>query len=687
MTESVATSTLPAMNGVGTGGLPCPDQVPGRNPHFVNHEKELKAATDRINSGTGNQVLVLTGTPPGTGKTATAIELSHRVAEQYPDGRLFYRLSDVDQSGLEAEVLRHFLVTLGVAPQQVPERREARSAMFRSLTARRRLLVFLDGAVSASQVRTLLPGDGESLVLVTERQSLATLGVDTPVTVITLSPLASSAARELLVRLVDEERVAAEPDAVDEIIELCGRLPVALCVAGAMVGGSRVRRFATMLERLTDERRRLDTLSRNEDLAVNAAFGAAYGLLGAPAQRCYRALGLRPRSDEIALDALVAALDMPRYEVAEAVEDLTNARLVEELAGDRILVRDLIALHAEGLDGRRGTDRDADSLRLLEFYFGRCVAADELVAPRRPWRGVLFPELRPRGRFADAASARAWLRTERANLMAAVEYAADLGDHARVVRFCVLLWPGYEKEKDVPALLAVHQHGVTSAERLGDPAIRSLMHTQLGFGYSWLRDPQSLAQAVKELAVAVRFGQDAGNRELEATALEGLGLAQLASGDIDAARQSLRRNFQLAEEIRDPRRIALARLHLAKVEAAERALALLAEAETEFAKQPDRERENLAKVLTWRGKKLVESRSWAAAARDLTAARQTMSAAHRRFDEAEILEALGDLEVGRGALDEAAQRYREALAIYRELGLTARVGAVQDEINRLTGES
>ena len=653
-----------------------PDQIQGRNPNFVNQDDVLKRAGEAARSGSGIRVLVFGGIA-GTGKTAAAVEFSFRVVDDYPDGRLFGRLSSsLDREGAEAGVLGDFLYALGVPRQDVPDRLDARRAQFQALTAGRRLQVVLDGAMSASQVRTLLPGDGDSLVLVTEGRPLSTLKVDTPVTFLELSPFTEVAARELLGRLVGAERVAAEPGEVDEVVRLCGRLPIALCVVGAMMSRSAGRTFAATAERLRDERRRLATLSRDADLSVSAAFTSAYRLLGETARLCYRGLGLRPRSGRIGADALAAALDLPEYDVADGLAELADARLVDEVA-DRFEVRELVQLHAEQLDTRPAAEREAESRRLADFYHRAVVDAGTRVAPARPWRAALFPDLDPPVAFRDADVALAWLRAERTNVLAAVRFLFDAGEFERVVQWCVLLWPFYEKDKCLEDLFATHRHGVLAAWRLSNARVESLLRSQVGFAHYWLRD---VGAAVTEFERAVSL---AGDVTLEATALEGLGLAELARGNVPKARETLRRNLELAVTIADARRTALAKLHLAKAEPPETALPLLADADATFAEQPVDETENRAKVATWRGRKLVELHSWTSAEESLLPALAVMSTRGRRFDQAEILVTLGDAAAGRTNREEALRHYQEALVIYEDLCFTTPATEVQTKITTL----
>ncbi|WP_410655765.1 tetratricopeptide repeat protein [Amycolatopsis sp. lyj-112] len=654
-----------------------PDQIPGKNHNHVNQDLTLERGMAVVRGGDGNQIVVFSGTP-GVGKTATAIELSHRARAFFPEGRLFARLSGgLEQPGTEAEVLKDFLLAFRERPEDIPDRLDARRARFQTLTAGRRLQVFLDGATSASQVRTLLPGVGPSLVIVTEGRPLSTLMVDNPVTFLELAPLEDDAAVELFSRLIGEDRVAAERAEVDEIIKLCGHLPIALCVVGAMITRSRRATVASMATRLGDERRRVTRLSLDDDLSVTSVFNAAYRLLGDSAQVCYRALGLRPRSGEIGIPALAAALEMPDYEVLDAMTELADARLVDELEDDRYVVRELVALHAEQLEDRQGSERSAETARLLDFYRQGAIDADAMIAPLRPWRQSLFPELIAGQGHDTPDRARQWLRAERANLRAVVEYAHELDRQDLLAQWCVLLWPFYEKEKFLDDLFATHR---LALRKVTAPQTRSLLHTQVGYAHYWLRE---LTDAAGEFERAVALACEVGSPELEATASEGLGLVKLAQGRLDEARTLLVRSLELAKDTGDVRRIALAELHLAKTEAPSRALELLEHAEAVFVGLDADEAENEAKVLTWRGRKLIELGDYGTARDLLRRALDTMATRGRRFDEAEALTALGAAASGAGETRQAIEHYQEALVIYEGLRFTGPAEAVRAELTAL----
>jgi tetratricopeptide (TPR) repeat protein len=642
-----------------------PDHIQGQNPNYVNHDQELAAARAAYERAEGNLVVVFCGVA-GSGKTATARELAFRMKDLFPDGRLLAPLDGAfEQDGAEAEILRSFLMEFGVAPESIPDRLQALRVRYQRLTAGKQLLLLVDGATRASQVRTMLPGDGRSLILVTGRR-IEDIAVDTPAELFELSPLTDEAATDLLTRVLGPDRVAAERDKTAELIELCGNLPIALCVVASMLGRTRNRTVASTVERLRDERRRLVALSPATDLSVAGAFTAAYRQLGDSAQRCYLALGIAPRTGRVGAEALAEALRQPFYDVAEGLADLQASSFIEEAGEDRYTVSDLVALHAASLDERPDEDKAAETERLVAFYYQRSYDADELVAPGRSWRRTLFPALRSRGGLADRAAAVAWLEEERATLTKMVKYAYEQGDLERVGSWCVLLWPFYESGKHLGDLFATHELGVEAAEALAHTDVESLLRTQLAFGHYWARE---LDRAAELFSSAVDRAQRAGSRELEATALEGLGLTRLEQR-VPEALDALRRNMKLAEEIGRERRIALARLHLAKAESPEIALRLLALAREHFAEAG--EPVNCAKCDTVRGKHLLASDRVEEAIAVLGEAVEVMAGERRRFDQAEALVPLGDAYLASDRRADAEASWREALACYEDLGFTAR---------------
>lgn len=563
--------------------------------HFANHQRLRQEILDFATSAAATQpkIAVLTG-PPGIGKTSLALRTAHDLPE--PEIRLYARLdTDPEAPGAAAETLGRFLLDLGMDPAAVPDRISARANAFRARTAGRRVLLIIDGAATAAQVRALLPADG--LVLVTESRPLA---IDARS--FALPPLDADAARTLL--------AGTEPDHVEEIIELAQGNPLVLRIAAALPAGT----------------------PPGTDLLTTA-----YRTLSAPAQRCYRTLALPGTSAEISTDAL----GLP-------VDELVAAHLVERLSETRIHTSELVRNHARAIES---PDPGA-AARLREHYFTRTASAYR-AANRWPQAEPWFtcpPGTEP----VDLA----WLDAERGNIRAALEHAAAVGHHELVATWCVLLWPYYEHGKHTADLLTTHQLGLNTA----NPALRSLLLTRIGFGHLFNGDTE---QAIAACDQARDLATDP---KLEATALEALGLALLADDQEDRARPVLRRNLGLARHLAEPRRIALACLHDAKVERPETALPLLAEAASAFADDPV----NLAKTHLWRGRKLTDNGDLADARTALDLAIAELTAQRRPFDRAEALAARGDLNTAAGQPGEARDDYAQARAVFEEWGFSRR---------------
>src|SRR5205823_6947167 len=281
---------------------PIPRQLPSAMPTFAGRGTEL-ASLDKILAGAGQHglpaaavILAVSGTA-GVGKTALAVNWAHRVAAQFPDGQLYVNLRGFDPSRPmldQAEAVRGFLDAFGVPVKRIPASLPAQAGLYRSLLAGKRVLVVLDNARDAEQVRPLLPGAPGCLALVTSRNQLTSLVAAEGAHPLTVDLLSTAEAGELLARRLGPERVAAERRAVDEIIARCARLPLALAVAAARAATAPGLPLAALAAELRDHTR-LDTLAAGDAVAdVRAVLSLSYTALGADAARLFRLLGLPP---------------------------------------------------------------------------------------------------------------------------------------------------------------------------------------------------------------------------------------------------------------------------------------------------------------------------------------------------------------------------------------------------------
>src|SRR6266540_2917557 len=310
-----------------------PAQLPPAGVELVGRDKEIGAVLGRLPAGTGAArswvapVCVITGMA-GAGKTVLAVHVAQRLREAYPDGQLYADLRGLDaQPADSAEILARFLQALGVPAGCVPDAIEERLALYRSRVADRRILVVLDDASSAVQVRPLLPSGAGCAAIVTCRTRLSCVeGADT----VELDLFGVDEAVALLGRLAGEERIAAEPQASRSIAQSCGCLPLAVGIAGARLAARQHWPPSRLARRLSDERRRLDELSHDGMDVRTALLRGAHSLPPGAAQ-AWRLLA-RLDVPGFAPWTVAALLDVPAEMAEELVDALVDARLLEVVA-------------------------------------------------------------------------------------------------------------------------------------------------------------------------------------------------------------------------------------------------------------------------------------------------------------------------------------------------------------------
>jgi hypothetical protein len=283
---------------------PVPRQLPAHAPHFVGRDDELAELTRLLDTAVPGwdpiAVLAIDGTA-GVGKTALALRWANQVAQRFPDGQLYVNLRGFDPSGAPmtpAEAVRGFLDTFGVPADRIPAGAEAQGRLYRSLLAGKRMLVVLDNARDASQIRPLLPGPGSCMVLVTSRRRLADLEEAVPLTLETLPP---RQAEELVARL--DPASSQEPEAVGELVQRCGGLPLAIRILAARLRHHPSWTVADLVAALEEARDELEEIQAGSR-TVTAAFELSYQDLPADQQRMFRGLGTHPGPD---IDARAAA--------------------------------------------------------------------------------------------------------------------------------------------------------------------------------------------------------------------------------------------------------------------------------------------------------------------------------------------------------------------------------------------
>ena len=501
-------------------------------PDFTGRADELEALLAVVEKAPAHAPTVVTiDGMAGAGKTSFAVHAAHRLAERFPDGQVFVDLHGFtpgrDPVG-PAEALSTLLTAFGLPGDQIPIEVVARSAAWRVQAAGRRLLVLLDNAANTAQIRPLLPGAGGCLVLVTSR---ARLGLDGA----THLPVALPSEAEALTmvgRLLGEDRIAQEPTEVAELIEACGRLPLAIRIAATRLNNRPHWTVGYLLARLRSEERRLGELAV-DDRSVEAAVGLSYRGLGQDQQRLFRLLGVHPGADFDAYAA--AALAGVPLESAEAhLEDLLDARLLLQRQLGRYTFHDLLRSYAHAAARADPEPRPAEAVhRLLDYYLHTADKAAYLIQPGRLWVELKLeytpPEAPPLG---DRAEAMAWFGQERRNLLAVARHAADHGLdlHAsnlpRAIAMYLLLSGHIQDEA------ALLEAGVDAARRLGDPGaeMRTLFTMVIPLWHIG-RFRDALDRASQALAIAT----DLGDRHGEAVGLSRIGMLYNELGQYEQA--------------------------------------------------------------------------------------------------------------------------------------------------------
>ncbi|MFD8288244.1 BTAD domain-containing putative transcriptional regulator [Streptomyces lavendulae] len=533
-----------------------PELLPRPPRGFTGRGPELAELTRAAGAG-GAAVRLVTG-PAGVGKTAFAVHWAHQRRADFPDGRLFADLrgfSDAQPPETGA-VLREFLLALGVAPELVPETADARGALFRSLTAGRRLLLVLDDARSSAQVRPLLPGGDHCTTLVTSRNRLGGLVASDAARPLPLGHLPPADARDLLAGVLGAPRVDAEPEAAARLAALCDGLPLALRVTAARLAERPQWGLGAMVGELADEQGRLAALDV-EDTGVSAALHLTVRQLPGSAARMFRALGLHTAGDLDRFAAGALAGTSPAQASAD-LDRLAAAHLIAEPVPGRWSFHDLVRLYAREL-----APRDPEGLRrLLDHYLYTGLAADAAAEPgSQPCFALPSGFRRPAAirEFEDRRAALAWYEAERPALEGAVAAAAALGLHDRAWRLALVPWPlvlwrigdGW-----VPLLEA----GLRAAEHEGDPDAQSRTRALLGWV---LHEEGRDAEALVHLERAPLLAARAGDGISEAIAYVNLAAVLDSTGRRERAGELMSRAVALAERTGHPSTRVLTLRHLA----------------------------------------------------------------------------------------------------------------------------
>ncbi len=485
-----------------------PRQLPAPSAHFVGRAREARHLGDQLATMTGSPLIAIGGTA-GIGKTALAVYWGHRNAERFPDGQLYVNLRGFDPNGTPVPpmtALRGFLIALGLLARDVPADPDEQIALYRSQLAGRRMLLVLDNARDAEQVRPLLPGAPGCLVLVTSRDQLPGLVALDGAVPLTLDLLTQDEARDLLTRRLGKDRVAREQAVVDELIERCAGLPLALNIAAAHAALHPNRPLAEFVEELRDTHRRLDALTTGEDTSdVRVVFSWSYRTLTADAARVFRLFGLHPGPD-IGLLATAALVGLDTESTRRVMDELTRAHLILEHSPGRYTQHDLLRAYATDQARAQDTaaDRRAALRRLIEFYLHTAVNTEQLLNPRAvPIQlSPVAPGVHPHA-LPDERAALAWLDAEYPNLVAAQQAAVGCDLHSLVWQLASSMTTTQVRRGHRHDNVTVWRAGLEASAHLPDPSARMLALRRLGMALAELgRHDEGIAYLHQALALA-----------------------------------------------------------------------------------------------------------------------------------------------------------------------------------------
>ncbi|MFI0967870.1 AfsR/SARP family transcriptional regulator [Streptomyces sp. NPDC021080] len=504
-----------------------PRQLPRAPRRFVGRNAELRQLDA---SQLAAERLALIVGPAGAGKTALALHWAHRIAGNFPDGQLF-----LDMRGFDAaepmtteEALPLLLQGLGSAPRDIPLGLEAQIALYRTLLAERQVLIVLDDVADASVVRRLLPASSESLTVVTSRHKLSGLVTLDGAHRVLCDLLDSGEALELLGAAVGPQ-VVADPEAAARLVELCDRLPLALCVAGSWIG-DRPGSIRTYVKELA-ERGRLARLhvEGEESVAVRGALDLSYGTLPGEAKRVFRSLGLVPGTGRsVGAVAAGAGLDGTRTAdllgLAQRVHLLRNSEdgrpawhdLVHEYARERAFAEDGEAERGKAVD------------RLLDHYLQSVVNAAAACGMYVPYsRPAAVDGSTPRV-FRAQEEAVDWFDGEWDDIAAVIGHAAEQGPVRYTWQLVDALQDLFHHRRPLSDWIRLARLARRAAERVGDTLGQATACISMG-NARWRNG--DLREALGEYETGELLARRAGWLYGEAKCLQGKGVTLKLLGE------------------------------------------------------------------------------------------------------------------------------------------------------------
>lgn len=532
--------------------------LPRDTTAFTDRSAELELLVSSVRASQENEealpVHVIDGMP-GVGKTTFAVHAGHVLSERFPDGQLFVNLNGhtTGRSPVQAtEALASLLTAAGVPTQQIPVGddvsaiTEARAAMWRSRLAGKKALLILDNAASYRQLEPLLPGGSGCLVLVTSRKRLA---VHEEV-VLPVEALPPDHAVDLFVRLSGRSADTLDRDALQELVRLCGYLPLGVSLLAARLRHHPSWSAEDLRERLLAARDRLGELRAGEH-GVAATFDLSYRDLVPERQRFFQSLGFYPGTD---LDAYVgAALGAVSLAVArQQLDALYDAHLIDEHPGSRYRLHDLLRDYARGLaDEGDSMDHVQAVQRVCTYYLAALAAANEHIVrdgaggPPPPPNGTSQVETPP---MESRTAALGWLENERPNVLACIREANGLALHDLVIRLAAAMAPFLRQAGPWDQAVGLHRTAAQAARHTGDQRALAGALTELGVVRRFMAAYPEATEALNE---AVTQYEAVGDRRGKADALNQVGIVWYLTADNDAGARAQTEALALYRQLGD----------------------------------------------------------------------------------------------------------------------------------------
>lgn len=647
---------------------PTPRQLPISPVDLIGREGQLDRMAETLAGRTPgrSRLAVLTGMP-GVGKTFLAVRAAALAGESFPDGILYADLGGFSpgEPARHGALLARFLNDLGVRP--TTPTMDGMVSAFRTALADRAVLLILDNARDEEHVRPLLPGMGASAAIVTSRRQLHGLAIREHAELVDLTPLDPLDSIELLRARLGEERMRTAVPFIDDLVEHCGGLPLALGIMAARIAERPSQALAGMVRQLRQESTRLRSLDMgSESQSVRLQLETSYKLLPTPAAKLLRQLTVHP-GPTVSWAALRALNPDDIVGVNDAIDELTRMSLVTEPAFERYSLHDLVrAYTAEFVDRQADEERAQVVERVLRFLLHNARACDRKLDPARRLPIGEAPEIEVVAPI-HAQDAMSWFEAEYATLTAAVGLAEKRGlDHYTWLLSMVLVTFQWRSGRHLESLKQLTS-ALEAAGRAASPADVAMVHRMLAGTYRSLSD---LPRAISELRRAVRLSEDDGDVLGTALGRHILGVLLRESGAPGEALDQFTDALRSFEQLKDPlgqgaalNGIGSARYDLGQYDAGldycRRSLALL---------DGENDLNGLAHVLFSLGRIRVAMGNHGAAVADFQRAHGLYGSLTYSSREARTLVWLADTLHSADQLPEAELAISQARILLRELG-------------------